>query len=409
MKYNNLTKITLGVLMGLQIPTFAGPAAEAAPASNCGDWCSMLKSKPKLYKNRENPYIQEIGIEGRLQWQTASTDVDDVNGAEFSETFTEFRRARLGTKIKFLNYFTAKYQVNMVDDDRPSNGDIEWDYQDIDEAYLEFNLGKAINCSYFDSLSLGYGRYKYTLGYESTTSSKKLLTPERSSLGNKVYGSARPTGLKLEAEKGDWEFAAAIYSTSADGDEHETFGSWQDGENIWFHAAYSPDGPWSYGFDLSYNNADIGDDNEAAPHKWATSFNAEYDGGNWGIIGDLIIGENLDNSTAAREGTFYGAMVMPYCWVMEDKLQWVGQIQYMASSEDEGVRINSRYGRRTESYGADVNSGRGDSHLSLYTGLNYYLCDHNAKIQAGVEYQDLDTPDGNIDALTYILAVRTYF
>lgn len=121
----------------------------------------------------------------------------------------------------------------------------------------------------------------------------------------------------------------------------------------------------------------------------------------------MIAGENLDSTNADREGTFYGAMVMPYYWLMEDKLQWVGQIQYMASDEDEGVRFNSRYGRRNHT--ADVNSGRGDTHLSLYTGLNYYLCDHNAKVQAGIEYQDLDTPDGSVDTLTYILAVRTYF
>ncbi len=399
MKYNNVSKLALGAALAIQVP---------AVAENSGDWCSMLKSKPKLYKNSHNPYIQEVGIEGRLQWQTASTSVDDVTGADFNETFTEFRRARLGTKVKFLNYFTAKYQVNMVSDDRPSNGDIDWDYQDIDEAYLTFDLNKATGGSYFDDLSVGYGRYKYTLGYESTASSKKLLTVERSSLANKVYGSARPTGLKLEAAKGDWEFAAALYSTSQDGSEHETFGSWQDGETLWFHAGYAPDGPWSYGFDLSYNNADVTDDNEI-PHKWATSINAEYDAGKWGIIGDLIVGENNDSGNAAREGTFYGAMVMPYYWLVDDKIQWVGQVQYMASDEDEGVRLNSRYVRRTESYGSDVNGGRGDQHLSLYTGLNYYLCDHNAKVQAGIEYQDLDTPAGNVDALTYILAVRTYF
>ena len=407
MKYNNLTKLALGAFLGLQMPALAGPAAEAAPASNSGDWCSMLKSKPKLYKNKENPYIQEIGIEGRLQWQTAAVDGDDVNGDEFSETFTEFRRARLGTKIKFLNYFTAKYQVNMVDDDRPSNGDIEWDYQDIDEAYLEFNLGKLIDTP-FDDLTVGYGRYKYTLGYESTTSSKKLLTVERSALGNKVYGSARPTGLKVEAAKGDWEFAAAIYSTSQDGDDHETFGSWQDGETFWFHATYAPEGAWTYGFDFSYSNRDEDDDDEV-PTQWATSFNAEYDGGNWGIIGDFILGENVNSGNGDREGNFYGFMVMPHGWIMEDKLQWVGQFQYMASSEDEGVRMNSRYGRRLEAYGADMNGGRGDKHMSLYTGLNYYLCGHNAKLQAGIEYQDLDTPSGNADTLSYIFAVRSYF
>ncbi len=408
MKYNNLTKLALGAFLGLQMPALAGPAAEAAPASsNCGDWCSMLKSKPKLYKNKENPYIQEIGIEGRLQWQTASMSVDDTSGDEITETFTEFRRARLGTKIKFLNYFTAKYQVNMVSDDRPKNGDIEWDYQDIDEAYIEFNLGKVLDTS-FDDLTVGYGRYKYTLGYESTTSSKKLLTVERSALGNKVYGSKRPTGLKVEAAKGDWEFAAALYSTSEDGSDHEAFGSWQDGETIWFHAGYSPDGPWSYGFDFSYSNREESDDAEV-PTQWATSFNAEYDAGNWGIIGDFIVGENPNSSNADREGNFYGFMIMPYGWIQEDKLQWVAQFQYMASDEAEGVRANSRYADRIDNYGASTNSGRGDQHMSLYAGLNYYLCGHNAKLQAGIEYQDYETPSGDVDALTYIFAVRTYF
>ena len=79
MKMNNLTKIALGAFIGMQASAFAGPAAETA--SNSGDWCSMLKSKPRLYKNKENPYIQEIGIEGRLQWQTAHIDINGLGGA----------------------------------------------------------------------------------------------------------------------------------------------------------------------------------------------------------------------------------------------------------------------------------------------------------------------------------------
>ena len=59
--------------------------------------------------------------------------------------------------------------------------------------------------------------------------------------------------------------------------------------------------------------------------------------------------------------------------------------------------------------GIDVNSGRGDSHHSFYGGLNYYLCGHNAKIQGGIEYQTMDTPDGDFDTLTYVLAFRTFF
>lgn len=380
----------------------------AASNSDGQDLCSVLKSKPKLYKNSDNQFIQEVGIEGRLQWQTAYIDVDGVGGVDDTETFTEWRRARLGTKIKFLNYFTAKYQVNLVSDGRPSGSDLEWGYDSIDEAYLNFNLGKALDTEYFDSLTVGYGRYKYTLGYESTTSSKKLLTVERSALANKVYGSARPTGLKLNAKKEDWQFGAAFYSSSIHGEDDEEFSGWQDGEIFWFHADYAANDNWTYGFDISYNNADTedGDDSQVA-HKWATSVNAQYVNGRYGVNGDLIFGDNLDSSKPDREGSFYGAMVMPYYWIMEKELQVVGQVEYMASSEDEGVRFNSRYGRRDHE--APVKSGRGDKHMSYYAGLNYYLCGHNAKLQAGVEYQELDTLGDEVDTLTYIFAIRTYF
>ena len=105
-------------------------------------------------------------------------------------------------------------------------------------------------------------------------------------------------------------------------------------------------------------------------------------------------------------------MVMPYYWLIEDKLQLVGQYQYGGADADEGIRVNSRYGRARGTGGTsgiDVNSGRGDAHHSFYGGLNYYLCGHNAKVQAGIEYQTMDTPDGDFDTLTYLLAFRTFF
>jgi len=126
-------------------------------------------------------------------------------------------------------------------------------------------------------------------------------------------------------------------------------------------------------------------------------------------VGDFIVGDNGDQSNASREGNFYGFMAMPYYWLIEDKLQAVAQFQHMASSDDNGVRSNSRYGNRLHSQEGGFNSGRGDSHQSVYTGLNYYLCDHNAKFQGGVEYQQMDTPTGDFDTLTYILAFRSYF
>ena len=52
---------------------------------------------------------------------------------------------------------------------------------------------------------------------------------------------------------------------------------------------------------------------------------------------------------------------------------------------------------------------RSDEHHSVYAGLNYFLCGHNAKIMGGVEYENLQTMIGDVDALTWWLAFRSYF
>lgn len=411
MQNNHILNIALGLGLLLQLPAAAGNEAAAAAANN-GDWCTWLKNKPGLlYKNKENPWIQEFQIEGRLQYQAAYIEGNDVNNDDFNETFDEYRRARLGTKVKFLKYFGAKYQVNLVNDARPEGDELDWGYQDIDEAYISFDLGKAADIEFFDELKLSYGRHKFLLGHEAHASSTKLLTPERSALSNKVYQSARPTGLVVEAAKGDWTYGAALFSSSTDGEDHEAFGSWQDGEIVWLNAGYEVNDQLSLGLDFVHNNADrTNGEDDVLGYDSAISINADYTNGRFGFIGDLIVGDNGDQSNADREGSFYGFVAMPYYWVMEDKLQAVVQFQHMASSEAEGVRSNSRYANRAHTIGAaSLNSGRGDSHQSLYAGLNYYLCDHNAKVQGGIEYQQMDTPAGDFDTLTYILAFRTFF
>jgi hypothetical protein len=74
---------------------------------------------------------------------------------------------------------------------------------------------------------------------------------------------------------------------------------------------------------------------------------------------------------------------------VDTKLQLVGQYQYQGASDDVGVRVNSRYGRADDI--SNINSG------------------HDAKLQGGIEYQTMDTPDGDFDSLTYVIAFRSFF
>lgn len=414
--------LAIGLALGLQIPLFAGPEAapvEATP-SNPGDWCTWLQNKPgTLYKSKENPYLQEFQLEGRLQFQLAHLEGDDVNNQDYSEDFNEFRRFRLGAKAKFLQYFGAKVSVDLVKDERilndPNEG-LEWGYQQFDEAYLSFDLGKALGETAFDTLMVNYGRQKFVLGHEARASSTKLYTVERSAISNKVYGSYRPTGLSVDGTLDQWSFTGALYSTTVDGEDNEAFNGWQDSVIYFASAAYQATKELKLDVDFVYNDADVAaGDNSIMAYKWATSFNAEYDAGPWGIVGDFIYGDNggarLGNAPD-RSDNFWGLVIIPYYWILEDKLQLVGQYQYGGAEAAEGIRVNTRYGRARGTGGTsgiDVNDGRGDNHNSFYGGLNYYVCGQNAKIQAGIEYQTMDTPAGDFDTLTYLLAFRTFF
>lgn len=363
--------LAAGFSAALVVPAIGGPepVSEPAPApANNGDWCEWLQNKPGKLPIPENPFLQEFQLEGRLQFQMAYMDGEDVNGDDFSSRFNEFRRARLGFKTKFLQYFGAKLAVDLVDDQRKDaepNSGLGWGYEQLDEAYLSFDIKKAFGAGPLDSLQLLYGRQKFVLGYESHTSSTKLLTVERSAIANKVYDSARPTGVTLEGEWDKWSFAASVYSSTTDGADNKAFNGWQDDLFYLTHLGYQATDDLAFGFDWTYNHADVsaGEDS-VLPYAWATSFNVAYEPGPWGVIGDFIYGDNggarLGNPVGERDD-FWGIVVMPHYWIVDEKLQAVAQYQYGGADDAEGIRVNSRYGRARGTGGTstiDVNSGR---------------------------------------------------
>ncbi len=412
--------IALALSLGFCAVVVAGSEAPSAakPDLEPGNRCERLLHVPGLLPlGSENPFIQSFQIGGRFHYQAYYLDGEDVNGRGFNETHDEYRRARLTVRADFLQYMSAKVFVNMVNDERniSGGGDLDWGYEGIDEALLSFDIKKAFGAGPLDSLVLNYGRHKFIVGQEIRTSSTKLLTVERSAISNKAHGSYRPTGLSLDGASGKWTFSGTLYSSTTDGTNNEELSGWQDDVVYYASAGYQVSGELKLGVDLVYNHADAISEDSVIGYRWGTSINAEYHLESWGIIGDFIYGDNGGadmTGTANRRGDFWGVMVMPYYWIVEDKLQLVGQYQYGGAEQSEGGRINIRYGRAGGTGAApdaDVNGGRGDEHHSFYTGLNYYLCGHNAKIQAGIEYQTMDTPIGDFDTLTYLIGFRTFF
>ncbi len=407
-------------------PTRAGEPAheiqEPPPeaASEAWDWCEWLSNKPgTLYKNSENPFIQEFVLGARFQWQAAHISGDDVFGDDFSDTFTDVRRFRLESSTTFLQVFKLKAIINLVDDSRfTSGGELDWGYQDFDEAVLSLDLRKAFDLEAVDALSISYGRYKFLMGQEAHTSSKELYTVERSAIVNKVYGGYRPTGFSANVGKGSWSLTGALYSTDegSEGGNNEFIGGWNDGLAYYASVGYQANDSLKLVWDFVYNDADATDgDDSLWTYGWATSLSAHHSREKWGVILNAIYGDNGDASNNAgsnRRGDFWGVVAMPHMWIFEDKLEAVGRYQYAGSAQGQGHRTNSRY-YRAEDHDGMVNSGRGNEHHSLYAGLNYYICGHNLKVQAGLEYDWLNSPGagtrGDSDAWTWWFGFRTFF
>ncbi|MGB1129052.1 MAG: porin, partial [Haloferula sp.] len=437
MKSHHATRLGLpvlcaaGVLGNLHAGDLPSTVIEEPAESNPGNFCDWLSSKPgTLYKNSDNPWFQEFQVFGRFQWQAAYLSAEDVNGYNFSDTYTEVRRFRLGAKAKFLKYFTVKANVNMVDDASnnlapwPGGRKLGWGYEEFDEALVSFDIKKAFDLGFVDDLDITYGRHKFVLSHEARESSKKLLTVERSAIANKVYGSYRPTGVTLNGGKGKWDGTLGLFSTDAltrrAGGNIEFLGGWNDGLAYYASLAYAPCDEWEFRWDFVYNDADQNQNEDSLfRYSWATSLSADYDAGEWGVIVNAIYGDNGDSANGIRrperQGDFWGLVVMPYYWIVEDKLQGVVRYQYAGSEEDRGIRINSRYGRRDHGLGvaAETYSGRGNEHHSIYAGLNYLICGHNLKVQAGLEYEWLNVPgaglEGDYSALTSWFGFRSYF
>jgi hypothetical protein len=341
--------------------------SSAAP-SNPGDWCEWLQNKPgTLYKNKENPILQSFNLSGRFQYQAAYFEGEDVNGRDFNDTYDEYRRVRIETKTDFLQFFSANIKLNMVNDGRRSGVDLDWGYDTFDEAVFSFDIKKAFGAGALDSLKLNYGRHKFNMTEEVHMSSKEILTIERSAIANKLYGAnSRPTGVTLDAAIGKWSGAVGVFSGE---DDSEFIGGWNDGQAYYLSLFHDTTDEWRLRLDFVVNDESGADD--FLGYGWATALNAIYEKDRFGTISTIAFGEN--NAAGDQGGSFHSLMVMPYYWIVEDRLQAVFQYQFPVPAKAKASAPTAVMSDRCTARASNVNSGRGDELHTLYAGLNYHF------------------------------------
>ncbi|MDA0349593.1 MAG: porin [Verrucomicrobia bacterium] len=322
-----------------------------------GTWLSAepdydeIWSNAKLYENADNPFMQNLALSGRLQWEAYSFDSDQGNAND-----TLWRRFRFGFKSTVFENWTLHSEADL-----DLNGGKF--YNRLTDTYMSRSLGNA-------TIKIGKQSAGFTL--DGATSSKSLITLQRSNLTNNLWFTAEYfTGVSVSGESDDgWLYDAGVFSTDG------------NGELSHFDAGYfglvsvGRDFSESVGIDSALIRLDIVENEKHAKANTRSfgeviSLVSKWEDGNWGLWTDLSFGDGHKG-----QSDLWGFSAMPFFYLNE-KLQLVFRYTHMGSDNPNGVRL----GR----YESSVVSGRGDQYDELYAGFNVFFYGHKLKWQTGVK------------------------
>ncbi|MBR2126989.1 MAG: hypothetical protein IJ943_09690 [Akkermansia sp.] len=375
-------------------------AAGAAHLSQAADFDlgAHMKDAFKVFDakrdNAENPYLQELTLKMRGQYQwgylAPAGDADRVKGNRKDNN--EWRRFRLGAQAKALNMFTLKGIWNIGGlDARNKFSDGVWERSQTKGTLDELTISTTL-----EPVTLTLGKHKPAYMAEYRTSSAKLITLERSMLVNqlkaeKLYGISVASADK----KADWSWNAGL---------------WVNGQrdNTWLEPALNGNDSVTLGMSVSRatgKNSRLQLDYMHSFHKdGETNSGSEYAGPgaqdvvalSWeakkdklSFLAESLAGFNVYGGDKGAENVF-GLVLMPS---YRFSPHWEGVVRYQLASGNNAVKCDSRYYTTNSTY-----SGTSDKLQGLYVGANYYVSPtdpHMMKLMVGAEYLNSDGCDVN--------------
>lgn len=348
------------------------------------DAFEKIWSYATLYKNEENPVIQKFAISGRFH-----ADYNNLSSNQGDYEDFEVRRFRLGFKSQLFDDFTLHVEADLDADEFDLDFDSD-SYKGLTDAYLAWSPNKQ--------LKVKAGKQSAGFTLDGKTSSKKILTLERSNIANNLWFTKEYfTGLSAAVNNGKWSYFAGAFSSATP----KEFSEFDAGNFGVLSAAYDltdQTGGKESLLTLDYVYNDPHENNGTRPFEQVVSLNHRYENDTWGLRSEVSAGQGYDD-----QSDIWGLSVMPF-YNISDNLQLVTRYTRVASSGDNGVRLN-RYENKIE-------SGRGDSYHEGYLGLNWYIYDHKLKIQSGVTYANMGdkaNDGGAYDGWGLNLGLRMYW
>lgn len=370
-------------------PEMANPIT-GKPGFTLNDAFDKLWALPVLYRDKENPFIQEVAFTGRYQGQMFSLNSDFGPAGGWQN-----RRQRFGGKIEFLNAFEAFVEFNLNFNGANTGRFVE-DYDGFGLKWKPCNL-----------FNLEVGLFKVPITNEWRTSSNKIITIERSDFINMAVpgklGGVLATGETAGGFPGDGKFTygAGIYTATRSEDwQYPTF---DGGSMLYGGVGYK----FNKNHDLRFDNGILAGDtdvstNATQPYTCTTalSYSGKFFNEKFWLQSDLVMAIGEED-----QPDLYGFILLP-SYMLTGQIELVARYQYLVSDENNGVRLQSRYERRAPG----LPTTYGNTYNALYGGVNYYIAKDRLKLMGGVEYSHMELVEGGgYNQVTVFGAIRVWF
>ena len=347
----------------LVIPA-AASAQTSEPKKEPSTYDRIWGDFTQWYADDTNPVIQRLALSGRLHYEFASVESDQGNHSEWN-----LRRLRIGPRITLFRKFTF-------------HSEVELDPQRNDPLYVRFT-DLYLQWARTPRLALTVGKQSAPFTLDGATSSRELLSIDRSNLANNLwFPQEYLPGLSLSGRSGQWAYRGAVYSSGA---ANREFGEFTGGTVTLGVVSYDFAPKLSVKEALLtgnyvYQTADV-DNTFTRRLAHIGSINFRLEDTKWGARADV--------STAVGylgQSDMWALQAMPF-FNVTGKLQVVGRYTFIESDMPNGILLAT--------YESRVVSGRGDEYNEMYFGANYYFYGHRLKLQSGVQFAEMNDRAGD--------------
>jgi phosphate-selective porin OprO/OprP len=365
-------KTLLSIALTLMV---AGTASAQTPTSA---YDRIWRNFTDLYVDDSNPLVQRVILSGRFHYEFADVDAEEGDNAEWN-----VRRLRIGPRIVFFKNFLL-------------HSELELDPQRHNPFYVRFT-DFYVQWTNNPKIVLTVGKQGALFTLDGSTSSRELLTIDRSNLANNIwFPQEYIPGVSLSGRSAPWVYRVGMYSAGA---MNREFGEFNGGTATLGVLGYDFASKLGVKEALMTGNyvyqTDDPNNTFTRQLQHIGSINFRFEATRWGARGDYSRASGY-----LGQPDLWAFQAMPFVNI-SPKFQVVGRHTYIKSNRPNGIRFAT--------YESRVVPGRGDKYNELYAGANYYFYGHKLKVQTGVQLSDMNdkaSDGGEFSGLSWTTGLR---